>query len=311
MRFKFPALLALCGVLLIGCAPHLPEDPAADTPAVRPDVTRPEPAVAAPAPDRQALRPPEVTPGEPLLPTPAGPTAEPPPLVQTPQGPNWPARLQELTAYYREQFEGPQPGDMVTLVMRSDGRTVQGVVEHLEADELGLLVDIGRVTIYPEQVNDATRLRIFRDAYADHFARQRARGEFLAWQQEQQGSTVAVSPPAADPQVAVRPPVSEPPLSIDPPPPRVTRDVEPPRNLPPDGRVPSVERYIRRNAAVPDSLRILQWGPVLPHQDGYQVRVRYSLQGADGFGNTLEDMIFFMHADGSVFRRAVHRGPSR
>lgn len=99
-------------------------------------------------------------------------------------------------------------------------------------------------------------------------------------------------------------------VSIDPlhPPRRVRQNGPPPVNEVPTGRVRQVEAYIRRHAASPESLTVHYWGRVQPHGDGFTVRVRYSLDGAAGFGRSNEDMIFFMYADGTVYQRAAFRG---
>jgi hypothetical protein len=79
---------------------------------------------------------------------------------------------------------------------------------------------------------------------------------------------------------------------------------KPPVNEPPNGRVWQVDAYIRKNAAVPHSLRYKAWGPVQPHPKGYQVRVQYSLESAEDFGTSHEDMMFFMTPTGRVYQRA-------
>jgi hypothetical protein len=66
-----------------------------------------------------------------------------------------------------------------------------------------------------------------------------------------------------------------------------------------------VDQYLRKNSAIPHSLKYKKWFPVERHSRGYKVRVQYSVESAANLGTSHEDMMFFMYADGRVYQRAA------
>jgi len=312
MRFKVSPLIVPLGFLFLqSCAPVVDETPPVAPPA----------GVAASRPVRPPADTFQETPEDSYYDYPDDTAqtgrqeaASPPStgLSSPAAEPDWPARFDELLEEHLRAFRGPKPGDSIAATISHSRRTLEGIAVEVKADEIKLGIDQGIVTLFPEQVDDESRLRLFALAYAEHHARMQAYQEYNAWRTDNRPPPVRTSPRQNPPAVSEPAPRIAPPVdevgAVDPPAPRFRQNPEPPRNEQPDGRVPSVHAYIRRNAAKPDSLRIENWGTVRKVGEGYQVRVRYQLDGAENFGITREDMIFFMHADGAVYRRAAYKG---
>ena len=283
MKFALFVSAVLLLVVFSACAPVAKLEPVAPAPAVEATAVPPTPV-------------PEAT----ATPVPV-PTPTPVPVVTEPEfdpdNPDWELRYRQLYGKYYDLFKEPELGQPVTLQLQG-GRRVQGVLTGLTEEEAELSVGAGVVSYHYMALSGVTRAYLFAPAYADANARAEGSKEYQAWQRRQQ--VKANTPPPK----AVLPPyekVEEEDVAKKPP--RVIY-VGIPKNEGPDGRVRQVEEYIRRNAAVPSSLRIKAWGPVQEHDKGYKVRVQYSLQSAGGLGISNEDMMFFMSGRGRVYRRA-------
>ena len=280
-------------LLASGCAPsaRVEEDPVPESAL---EVEADE-AVSSPAESRPARRPVPAEAGE------ASPTPTP---RFDPNNPDWPLRFQELQEAYLERFEPPPPESTVDVFLEG-GRELSGMLLERTENDILLATAAGELRLGMEMMQPRSQSRFFADRYAYFFARHHARQEYEAWRAAQE-DTATVRPSS---EVAVRPRNREG-VEVDPlhAPRRVRRNAQPPVNEEPTGRVRQVEAYILRHAASPDSLRVHYWGRVQPHGDGFTVRVRYSLEGAAGFGLSNEDMIFFMYADGTVYQRAAYRG---
>lgn len=232
----------------------------------------------------------------------ATPAAQAPTQRFDPKNPDWEVRARMLYEHYLTTFQPPQVGQTVEMTL-ANGRVQQGVLEELSESHLLLNIGSGSITLHPESLNETSRARFFARDHARVNAMRQGRSEYARWQEAQEAARRP--PPRQEPpqtrEVAQVDPVTRPHRS--------NPNAPPPRNEGPAGRVAQVDQYIRQNAAIPHSLRIESWGRVQQDANGgYRVRVRYSLQGADGFGRTNEDMVFFMHPDGTVHRRAPYRG---
>lgn len=223
-----------------------------------------------------------------------------------PANPDWPLRYQELYDAYLAEHVPPQPGSRIEVYLEGD-RIVEGVLLELGAEDVLLATATGELRLGMDALQPRSQAKLFGERHAHFFARHRARQEYEAWAAARNDSG---GPAEVRPDVPVHPRNTEG-VAVDPlhpPRPVVRRNGGPPVNEPPAGRVRQVEAYILRNAASPESLRVHYWGRVQPHGEGFTVRVRYSLQGAAGFGLSNEDMIFFMYSDGTVYQRAAFRG---
>lgn len=227
-----------------------------------------------------------------------------------PENPDWPLRYQELYELYLARFEAPAAGSEVSVTLAA-GREFAGTLLELTEKDVLIEAEGKELRLGSELMAPESQARFFADRHAHLFARHHAKREYDAWKAahmpEEEPERNAPSVPAGE--VVVRPRNTEG-LEVDPlhGRRRVRANAEPPKNEPPSGRVRQVEQYILRHAGAPESLRVNYWGKVQPHGDGYTVRVRYSLEGAAGFGRSNEDMIFFMYADGTVYQRAAYRG---
>lgn len=222
-----------------------------------------------------------------------------------PRNPDWPLRYQELYDAYQARFEPPALESTVEVLLAA-GREVSGLLLELGEDELRLASAVGEVRLQSDDMQPKSQALFFAERYAHFSARHHARREYETWQAAQ-GDDPA--PTRSTAEVTVRPRNTQG-VEVDPlhAPRRVRRNGRPPVNEEPTGRVQQVEEYILRHAGSPESLRVQYWGRVQPHGDGFTVRVRYTLEGAAGFGLSHEDMIFFMYADGTVYQRAAFRG---
>ena len=305
--FKFHKLLILCRCatpaalalfVFTACAPSLPSPEVSDTD------TGAESERAGPEPTRAAdIRVENGTRSDPSRAeiASAPERVQPPEASFDPRNPDWNLRARMLYDHYLENFEAPRPGQTVELTMAS-GRSQRGVLESLDENQLVLQIASGSMTLTPESLNETSRARFFARDFARLNAMRQGRSEYAQWQAAQEAARRPQPQPREE-----RPPQT---ARVDhvTPAHRVNPNAPPPKNEGPAGRVSQVDQYIRQNAAIPHSLRIESWGRVQPDGDGYKVRVKYSLQGAEGFGRSDEDMVFFMHADGTVYRRAAHRG---
>lgn len=303
--FKIPTFFMIFALLVAGCAPVAREDsnagrgPASasgsdlEAEAVLAEATRAADirmASQGRAPD-QPDEPASLVPRTEAAPRPAF----------DPNNPDWELRYRMLYDQFLSSFEPPALGQRVDVTLAT-GQGRQGVLEDLTDDRLVLNIGAGSITLSPESLNEHTRARFFADDHARLNALARGRAEHAAWRERQEAAR-RPPPQARQPEVSRVGPVDivDPPRRRDP-------NAPPPRNEGSSGRVAQVDQYIRQNAAIPHSLRFESWGRVQPHGDGYVVRVRYSVQGADGFGRSNEDMLFYMHSDGTVYRRAPYRG---
>ncbi|MCC5850433.1 MAG: hypothetical protein JJU29_20295 [Verrucomicrobia bacterium] len=298
----FKALLCLLGTfaffLFTACAPSLPPPEVSDADAGQEaEQTQPAPTRASDIRVENGSRPRESASDIAAAPE----RVRPPEATFDPRNPDWNLRARMLYDHYLANFEAPVPGQTVELTLAS-GRAQQGVLESLDENQLILQIASGSMTLTPESLNETSRARFFARDYARLNALRQGRSEYAQWQQAQEQARRPTPQPRQErPAQTARVDYTRPAHRVNP-------NAEPPKNEGPAGRVSHVDQYIRQNAAVPHSLRIESWGRVQPDGEGYKVRVRYSLQGAEGFGRTDEDMVFFMHADGTVYRRAPYRG---
>lgn len=285
-RFISRMALLLAALSFSACAPQSPltseeAAPVEEAPAIRPlqmvtATPRPQPSLT-PTPPKAAR------------------------AVFDPENPDWELRYQELYARYADMFRAPTVGQSVSIEL-TNGSTRSGVLNNLTAHELSLDVGNGVVTYPLEGLTENSAANFFQSAYARNRALAQGRMEYQRWQQLQAAaqSTPTPTPPRTVREIADeavnsgRENVPDYPSSLS----------GIPRNEGPTGRVAQVDEYIRKNAAVPHSLRIKAWGPVQPHLNGYKVRVQYTLESADGFGLSNEDMMFFMNANGRVYQKA-------
>jgi len=232
------------------------------------------------------------------------PTAQPNHTTFDPENPNWEVRYNELYKSYAEKFTPPTVG-MNVVVQLKNGRQQRGILRELNDSELGLDLGNGIVKFGPAALTPESAAYFFRSAYARNHAVEQGRQELQRWKRQQAS---ARQPPRSRTATAgTGNPASTPGQNgVDAPEPNSARR-RVPKNEGPTGRVPQVEEYIRKNAAVPNSLKVKAWGPVQPNKNGYKVRVQYSLQAADGFGLSNEDMMFFMYSNGRVYRKAAVR----
>jgi len=205
-----------------------------------------------------------------------------------PKNPDWELRYTELHQGFANEFKTPIIGQIVTIELKS-GLRQKGVINDLTPTDVRL--DIGNGTVaYPlESLSERSAAQLFKSSYARKEALKQGRVEFKRWQQM---NHVAANPTAVPMENGVDA--------------RDTGRVKgaPPKNEGSVGRVSQVDQYIRQNAAVPHSLRVKAWGKVQKHEKGYKVRVQYSLESAEGFGTSNEDMMFFMYSNGRVYRKA-------
>lgn len=291
-------------LLLNACAPIARED-AEPTP-------EPTAVTAAQPPAQSPAQPPQTPAMTRVRPQPQPAVAAP---RFDPANPDWKLRYTQLRDHYTTQFEAPETGQTVEVLLAT-GRAQQGVLEALTEEELTLNIGTGLITLHVDSLAESSRAEFFRGHYAHLNALARGRVEFACWQEMRDAAN---RPPAPPPAVTdtrggdtpVLPPREQRPTRIvggndglnaahrlDP-------NAPPPQNEGPKGRVWQVDQYIRKNAAIPHSLRFLEWGRVQKQGENYTVRVRYTLESAEGLGTSTEDMMFFMYADGSVFRKAA------
>jgi hypothetical protein len=287
-------LLAMGMLVLTACAPtaRVSEEEPEDTPVVSIEERIPEEAPEAVA---------RTTPAQPVKPVPVEAAPTPTPRFD-PANPDWPLRYQELYEAFAARFDAPELESDVEVLLEG-GREVRGLLLELGEEDILIATASGEMRLGSDMMQPRSQAFFFRDRYAHFFARHQARREYDAWRSAQAES------PRPSNDVAVRPRNTQG-VDVDPlhGTRRVRRNGEPPVNEAPSGRVRQVEEYILRHAGSPESLRVHYWGRVQPHGDGFTVRVRYSLEGAAGFGLSNEDMIFFMYADGTVYQRAAFRG---
>jgi hypothetical protein len=212
------------------------------------------------------------------------------PLSSTfdPKNPDWELRYTELYQSFETEFRTPTIGQSVTIELKG-GQRQKGVINELTPTDVRLDIGNGNVDYPLESLSERSAAQLFKSSYARNEALKQGRVEFKRWQQMNQ---VAANPTAAPMENGVDAPDTG----------RVKGD--PPKNEGSVGRVSQVDQYIRQNAAVPHSLRVKAWGQVQKHEKGYKVRVQYSLESANGFGTSNEDMMFFMYTNGRVYRKA-------
>lgn len=226
---------------------------------------------------------------------PVDPVEEPSPV----EIPDWEERYRELHREYAEEFKGPEIGDAVRLEQK-DGRHQPGWVHRITDDEIVLDTGAGLSNFRLEDLSEASAMANLRSVYARKQAYDQGMKEFEVWKKANPEAARALPTPGIAPE-PTRQPIPEPDPVIH----ESAGGNEYPFRVEPDGRVPHVEDYIRKNAAFPDSLQVRTWWPVKPHdRGGYQVRVRYTLKSAGNLGTSYEDMIFFMYANGRIHQRA-------
>lgn len=232
------------------------------------------------------------------------PQAEPPATAEKvfdPENPDWELRYHQLYELHAERFVPPAPGQNVRVKMVS-GNEQSGRLEELTDRETSLKIGAGTVTFSMEMLDPDSAAEFFKAAYARQQALAQGRKEYQRWERRQQAAQQRQERASAG---TPHNPASMPGENgVDVPDAGSGRG-GPPKNEGANGRVTQVEQYIRDNAAVPQSLKVKAWGPVQPHGNGYKVRVQYTLESADGFGLSNEDMMFFMHASGRVYRKAA------
>ncbi|MDF3131122.1 hypothetical protein P0Y35_18070 [Kiritimatiellaeota bacterium B1221] len=225
--------------------------------------------------------------------------------VFDPKNPNWELRYHELYEKFSAQFTPPTPGQKVQIELRN-GAKKDGILKNLTATELSLELGNGEMTLAMDSLSESSAAHFFESAYAREKALDQGRREYQHWEKMQASASSA---PAQTVQETTggtsgNPAASPGQNGVDVP--DTTSTVgSAPKNEGPTGRVKQVDAYIRKNAALPDSLQVKAWGPVQKNGNGYKVRVQYSLESAGGFGRSHEDMMFFMYASGRVYRKAA------
>jgi hypothetical protein len=238
---------------------------------------------------------------------PVTPTPEPLPAFD-PENPDWSLRYRILHGEFLEQFETKDVVGTTMKIPLASGSTREGTITALGSDSLDLSFENGSMTLTADSLREDAQKYFFAERFAHFSAMEKARAEHAAWQARQQA-------PAPKPVTVATGPVNGdlPTASSGSNPDGLSHGyqpeagAEPPRNEGPAGRVWQVDQYLRRNSAVPHSLRYKRWFPVESHGNGYKVRVQYSVESAGGLGRSNEDMMFFMYADGKVYQRAAVR----
>jgi len=210
------------------------------------------------------------------------------------ENPDWKARYEKLYDFYVQRHRRPPLGITISLRLAS-GREVRGTVSRITKDQVFLNVEDGEIGYSAESLSPKASSIFFPASYAHHRALQQGRLEYSRWQQLQR-STADAQRGAAPDQETVE-------ASSDTA--KVSSRRFAPKNEGPNGHVWQVEDYIRKNAALPDTLKVKAWGQVQPHESGYKVRVQYSLKSTAGLGTSHEDMMFFMSSSGRVYQRAA------
>jgi len=213
--------------------------------------------------------------------------------------PDWKQRYDELYAHFLESYEAPEIGGVVEVEM-NNGSVRRGKLVEITEESLLLSMGQGAVTLYPSSLSERARKRFFRKDFARLNAMERGRVEYAAWKREEEARTRPTPTPESD-VAAHMPGLGRDGVNLAH---RVDPNAPPPKNEGENGKVWQVDEYLRRHSAVPDSIRYKQWGRVQKHENGYKVRVRYSVESAANLGVNHEDMMFFMYADGKVYRRA-------
>lgn len=283
----------ICGVFILfslwACAPQQP----------RPEV---EPTLA----------PRELKPLKVITPTP-NPVSEPespePETQQSafdPDNPDWELRYQELYRKFASEFQAhaPKTGNRISVELKS-GRSQIGVVTGRTPYEISLDITNGVVSYTQDSLSDATADKVLESTYARNRALEQGRYEYQRWTNRKQSPnpTPTTSSNSRENENEVAESTggenggNEDGDSLS--------RRGPPVNEGSTGRVIQVEEYIRKNSALPDSLRVKAWGKVQKHERGYKVRVQYSLESAGGFGTSNEDMMFFMTRSGRVYQKAA------
>lgn len=279
---------------LTSCAP--PEvDDAKPTPTPKAVEVQPDPVqtVATPTPL------PEVS----VVPTPV------PKEVFNPQNPDWSLRYRMLKEHYETEFKprGDLIGQRLDIPLAGGG-TQSGIVREINERSIMLELDNGSMELHADAMDERAQMVFFKEYFAHLKAVEQARAEHSKWQKMQQAKLQPKPTATPYPRFVQQPmvPRTRPEQGDD----GLTRSykpdpkAKPPKNEGPKGRVWQVDSYLRRNSAVPHSLRYKKWYPVQKHGKGYKVRVQYSVESAGGLGTSNEDMMFFMHADGKVYQRA-------
>jgi len=286
-------VVVLLTALLSSCAPPQVEEP---------DPT-PTPAAAEPAATPSAPQAtPTPVPGTAVVATPV------PKPTFDPKAPDWQVRYQMLKEHYEEKYEAKKVVGQNMKIPLANGGVQEGIVR--EVGERSLMLDIanGSVELHAESMRDDAKKYFFKEYFAHLSAVEQARAEYRRWEQMQEAAQQPKPTATPYPRFVQQPmvPRTRPDQGDD----GLTRtyrpdpDAKPPKNEGPAGRVWQVDSYLRRNSAVPHSLRYKKWFPVQKHGNGYKVRVQYSVESAGGLGTSNEDMMFFMHADGKVYQRA-------
>ncbi len=224
-----------------------------------------------------------------------------------PHNPDWELRYQELYEKFSTKFSAPPLGKSVQIELQN-GTKKSGILKSLSPTELSLELGNGEMTLAMGSLSAQSASRFFASAYGQEKALEQGRREYQRWERMQASSQPAPQPTqpvqgnatptggnsASTPgQNGVDVPDNNPTVGSA------------PKNEGPEGRVKQVDQYIRKNAALPNSLQVKAWGPVQKNGNGYKVRVQYSLESAGGFGRSHEDMMFFMYASGRVYRKAA------
>ncbi|GEM_PF-1188018 len=297
-RSPVPFLGVLTGCLvflLTSCAPPEVEEPS-PTPTPNPEGTDPD-TPQTPLPTATPL--PDVV---------VAPTPEPRPTFD-PADPDWSVRYRMLKEHYESQFAPRDDliGQRLDIPLAGGGvRT--GVLKEIRERSVLLELENGSMELHADAMDERAQRVFFKEYFSHLSAVAQARSEHSKWQKMQEEANRPKPTATPYPRFVQQPmvPKTRPEQGDDPmfATYRPDPNAKPPKNEGPAGRVWQVDSYLRRNSAVPHSLRYKKWFPVQQHGKGYKVRVQYSVESAGGLGTSNEDMMFFMHADGKVYQRA-------
>jgi hypothetical protein len=301
MSFRFSnSIFRVCGLMVLtGCAPQTPDG---DGDKVDPT---PEPAAVTAPPVQARPRPKE---------SPARPTPTPTPERRAtfdPRNPDWSLRYQMLREYYIGEFE-PKDARVGTRmkIPLDNGSVREGVIAAIHEDSLDLEIDNGILNLHADILREDAQKYFFEQYFAQLSAAEQAKEEFAKWKANQARSSMPRPAPTPSERAGGGSLVPHTMPDRDNPD-GLTHSYRPkagseaPKNEGPKGRVWQVDQYLRKNSAVPHSLKYKKWFPGEKHGRGYKVRVQYSVESAANLGTSHEDMMFFMYSDGRVYQRAA------
>lgn len=230
-----------------------------------------------------------------------------------PEDPDWSLRYRMLKEHFDQKFEPKNVVGKTLTIPLASGEARVGTITALGRESLDLEFENGAMTLHADAMREDAQKYFFRKYFAHLNAVEQAKDEHAKWTaMKERESRPRPKPKRPTREVAGGPlrPRTQPdsgnpdglPHGYKPDP-----KADPPKNDGPKGRVWQVDSYLRRNSAVPHSLRYKKWFPLQKHGDGYKVRVQYSVESAGGMGTSQEDMMFFMYKDGKVYQRAAVR----